>query len=494
MLNHQFRPITTAALKLKESEASHTPLPIEKQDEVGELIGGFNHLLGSLQEREQALIKIKEQYETLFHKANDGIMILNLEGKPIAINEAYARMHGYDNLDELLALTLDEMEPWLKDNPQVVDERIQYILSKGAHTFEVDHFRKDGQSIRLEVSASIVVSDVEPVIQSFHRDITERTKLQKQLEESEFRWKFAIDGSGDGLWDWDITNNTAFFTQQFRKMLGHNDLAYTVDGWTNLIHPDDREETLSKIQGFITGLYPSFSHEHRLLCASGLYIWVTNRASIVSRNEKGDASRIIGTIRNITHRREQEDAIKALAFYDPLTKLPNRRLFDDRLAQCMTMSKRNNTYAVLMFLDLDNFKALNDTYGHSVGDMLLVEAAHRLRNCVRETDTVARFGGDEFTVIVNDAGKTREEAITHANLIAEKIRDVVSVPYELIQTDKTKPESIIKHQCNVSIGYTAFINHEAVQEDIVKWADTAMYDAKENGTNLIRYFDDHKDK
>ena len=146
-----------------------------------------------------------------------------------------------------------------------------------------------------------------------------------------------------------------------------------------------------------------------------------------------------------------------------------------------------------MFLDLDNFKELNDTHGHSVGDMLLIEVAHRLKNCVREIDTVARFGGDEFTVIINDAGNTREEGIAHTNLIAEKIRDVISTPYELCVTHERKPDQMIIHQCNVSVGFTVFINHEAVQEDIVKWADTAMYDAKETGTNLIRYFDGHKD-
>lgn len=198
----------------------------------------------------------------------------------------------------------------------------------------------------------------------------------------------------------------------------------------------------------------------------------------------------LGIIRDITERKQMEDQIRQLAFYDPLTNLPNRRLLSDRLSQTMAGSKRNGHYAALMMLDLDNFKPLNDVYGHPVGDLLLLEAAKRLKACIREADTVARFGGDEFVVLLDELDTDESQSTSQAGIVAEKIRAALSVPYQLtIKRAMEENAATIEHKCTASIGVIVFINHEASQYDILKWADDAMYRAKERGRNLIQFHD-----
>jgi diguanylate cyclase (GGDEF)-like protein len=204
------------------------------------------------------------------------------------------------------------------------------------------------------------------------------------------------------------------------------------------------------------------------------------------KDNKGSITNHVGTYTDITERKQTEEIIKQLAYHDALTQLPNRRLLTDRLQQAMAASARSQHYGALMFLDLDNFKPLNDTYGHEAGDLLLIEATHRLISCVREMDTVARFGGDEFVIMISELGTDKADSTVQTESIAEKIRTTLSAPYCL--TIKHNNEVItVQHHCTASIGITLFIGNEATQDDLLKWADDAMYQAKEDGRNLIRF-------
>ncbi len=203
----------------------------------------------------------------------------------------------------------------------------------------------------------------------------------------------------------------------------------------------------------------------------------------------GTIQHFVAIMQDITERKTAEEEINNLAFYDTLTQLPNRRMLNDRLGQAMAASKRSGHYGALMFLDLDNFKPLNDTYGHGVGDLLLIEVAHRLTGCVREVDTVARFGGDEFVVMLGELDVDKAESRTQASIVAEKVCATLSESYVLKTRQEGKAETTIEHHCTASIGVVLFINHEASAEDILKWADMAMYQAKERGRNQVCFFD-----
>ncbi|MCF7971511.1 MAG: diguanylate cyclase [Methylococcaceae bacterium] len=202
------------------------------------------------------------------------------------------------------------------------------------------------------------------------------------------------------------------------------------------------------------------------------------------QEDGGVTSHYVAVKLDVTQRKKLEEEVRQLAFYDALTKLANRRLLADRLSHAMTASKRSNAYGALMFLDLDNFKPLNDRHGHGVGDMLLMEAAQRLTRCIREIDTVARFGGDEFVVMLAELYEDKALSAIQASIVAEKIRTALSVPYVFTLADTT-----VEHYCTVSIGVAMFIDHESHQNDIMKWADAAMYEAKEAGRNQIRFYE-----
>jgi len=214
----------------------------------------------------------------------------------------------------------------------------------------------------------------------------------------------------------------------------------------------------------------------------------SRHASGVARPVSVSASRILHdheetfvvTLRDITQQRQDEEEIRRLAFYDPLTSLPNRRLLMDRVRQAMVNSSRMGQHGALMFLDLDHFKLLNDTLGHDVGDELLQQVAFRLRSCVREGDSVARLGGDEFVVLLEGLSGQTEEAANQAELVAHKILDALALPYSLRgHTYNSTP----------SIGIVVFMQDNETIDDLLKKADVAMYQAKAAGRNTARFFD-----
>jgi diguanylate cyclase (GGDEF)-like protein/PAS domain S-box-containing protein len=220
----------------------------------------------------------------------------------------------------------------------------------------------------------------------------------------------------------------------------------------------------------------------------GAIYWEDSQIAPV-KNLAGAITHYVAIKTDITERKKLEDQVQQLAFQDALTGLPNRRLLTDRLTQAMNASKRNNRYGALLFLDLDNFKPLNDRHGHAVGDQLLLEVADRLKNCVREIDTVSRFGGDEFVVLLSDLDSDQEESTQQADIVAEKIRIALQEPYALAVKHAHGPDSMVSHRCTASIGVGIFINHTVGQDDMLARADAAMYQAKDAGRNCIRFFD-----
>lgn len=188
-------------------------------------------------------------------------------------------------------------------------------------------------------------------------------------------------------------------------------------------------------------------------------------------------------------RKQMEDEVRKLAFYDALTELPNRRLLNDRLKQALAASKRKGLYGALLFLDLDNFKPLNDEYGHDYGDLLLKEAGRRISHCVREVDTVARFGGDEFVVVLSELLADKTGSAAQTSMIAEKIRSTLAAPYLLSIKNEDFAQVSVEHHCTSSIGAVLFRDQECSATDMLKWADLAMYQAKAAGRNTVQFYE-----
>jgi diguanylate cyclase (GGDEF)-like protein/PAS domain S-box-containing protein len=334
--------------------------------------------------------------------------------------------------------------------------------------------------------------EISELITAFNHLLSTLNEREQALVESEYRWKFATEGSGDGLWDWDITNNKVFFSSNWKKMLGYADdeISNNLDEWKRLVHPDDWQDTMAKVQQHLEGKTPTYVSEHRLLCKDGKYKWILDRGLVVSRDEKGNSLRAIGTHTDITERKQMVELIRQQALYDTLTKLPNRRLLVDRLTLAMSVSKRTDYHGAVLFLDLDNFKPLNDTHGHEAGDLLLIEVAKRLKHCVRESDTVARMGGDEFVVVLAQLDKDINQSKQQAAKLAEKIRAALAKPY-LIQIEENGKNISVEHRCTASIGFVLFIDDQTNINDILRNADDAMYQAKNAGRDRVRFYNEN---
>ena len=249
--------------------------------------------------------------------------------------------------------------------------------------------------------------------------------------------------------------------------------------------PDYREAFVGLHQRVLQGQNSLLEFE--ITGLRGTRRWLETHAAPM-RDESGKVTMLLGVTRDITERKRMEGQVHQMAFFDTLTSLPNRRLLQDRLAKSIAGSKRSGCYGAVMFLDLDKFKTLNDTRGHPVGDLLLIEVAQRLQKCVRETDTVARFGGDEFVVILDGLKKDRTESEGLSAQVAEKIRSVLSEPYLLNSVAADGTVQQLEHDGGASIGVAMFLRDEASQDDILRWADLAMYQAKDAGRNSVRFY------
>lgn len=443
---------------------------------------------------EDALRESEEKFHALFQNSPIGIFHSSLERYFLAVNPTFSNMLGYTSPEELIEQITD-IRTQVYCDPGQRDEIVATMLAQSEWVFAEGNFRcKDGGIITVSIKGRKIM-DLDSkgeiaYLEVFIEDITERKQREQELRDSHFRWKFAIEGSGYGVWDWDIQSNEAIYSKYWKEMLGYaeNDILPRNDEWVIRIHPDDRSYVAGSMQAYLEGETELYIVEYRLRCKDDSYKWILGRGIIVSRDEDGNPLRMIGTHSDITERKHMEEQIRQLAFYDPLTKLANRLLLNDRLALAISTSQRSGCHIAVIFLDLDNFKPLNDRHGHVVGDLLLMEAANRLKNCVRNIDTVARFGGDEFVVVLGQLDADKAVSVAQAKIIAEKIRHVLSVPYRLTIPHEGQSNTTVEHRCTASIG-VALTNPEVYQDVILGWADAAMYQAKEAGRNLIRFYD-----
>ena len=308
-------------------------------------------------------------------------------------------------------------------------------------------------------------------------DISLRKEAEENLRSGEQRWRAALEATGDGIWEWDIASDKCTLSPAWRKILGYgpDDIATgKLHEWLALVHPEDRADVAQVIEACGNGNPGWFSHEYRIQCKDRHSKWVLSRGAVVERGQDGKGKRLIGTLSDISHKKNAEHEIWYRANYDSLTGLPNRSFFLDRLNYEVMHGKRSGQPFALMFIDLDRFKEVNDLHGHGAGDQLLSVVSDALRASVRESDTTARLGGDEFTVLLTDIADS-----TQVELIAEDILRRLSEPTTLAGN---------AFHISASIGITFFPKDASSANDLIRNADQAMYVAKNAGRNCCRFF------
>lgn len=459
------------------------------RDGDGQIIGvfGFSRDITERKLAEDALRRSEENFRLFFEKNSSVMLLINpVTGEIMDANGEAVRFYGYAR-DQLLKMAIGDIN--ILSREQEALER-QRAIKGERKVFLFQHRLASGEIRDVESYVTPIETGRMPLLLSIIHDITDRRRVEKALSESEERLRLALGASNQGWFDIDMTHGKINVSADYVRLMGYDPAIFdtTIASWTRLVHPEDRAAFNAALAQCASDGVPH-TVEYRCRTVSGEWIWIRSVGKAIEWESMGKAARIIGIHTDISEWKRMEEHVRQLAFYDALTGLPNRRLLHDRLIQAMVASKRSGRYCALMFIDLDNFKPLNDTHGHDAGDLLLVEVAARMWRCIREMDTVARFGGDEFVVMIceldpNDHEQVRAQALA----VAEKIRLSLAQPYRIsLRRDEGEPLSVV-HHCSASIGVTLFVNHEIDAGEIFKRADAAMYEAKEAGRNTIRFW------
>lgn len=363
-----------------------------------------------------------------------------------------------------MAIAIQQSELYLQAQTELLErKRVEVALQKA----------KD----ELEIKVEERTSELRNINRRLRKEIAERQQVEAALRVSEERYALAVCGAKDGLWDWNLKTNEVYFSSRWKSMLGYeeSEVANNSEQWFKHVHPEDIERVKLEMAMHLEGLAPHFESEYRILHEDGTYRWMLSRGLAV-RDANGKAYRMAGCQTDITQRKVAEEQLLHDAFHDALTGLPNRALFMNRLGHTVERAKRHEDYLfAVLFVDLDRFKIVNDSLGHMSGDQLLLAFVQRLERCLRAGDTVARFGGDEFAVLLEDI-----KDISDATKVAERIQAELTLPFNLSGHEVFTTASI-----GIVLSTTGYER----LEDLLRDADIAMYRAKAQGKACHQVFD-----
>jgi diguanylate cyclase (GGDEF)-like protein/PAS domain S-box-containing protein len=415
----------------------------------------------------------------------------------LGCNTAFAEDAGCTDAGDIIGKSDHELV-WSEQAEHYHREDRSVIASGTAQLFYEEALTApDGQVFWLHVSKIPLRNQENDIIGvlGVYEDITERKKEKDKL----LQLSIAVEQSPTAIYITDLDGTIEYVNPRFTEVTGYAAAEAIGQNPRMLKSMLTPAATHIDMWSKLTSGLPWHGELINRRKNGELY-WDDSHIAPV-KNGQGKTTHYVAVKTDITLRKQLEEQVLHLAFHDALTQLPNRRMLDDRLKLAMAASKRSSRFGALMFLDLDHFKALNDCHGHHAGDALLLEVAIRLKKCARETDTVARMGGDEFIVLLGDLSDDKARSTELAANIAEKIRIALSAPYLLtIAPDQAqneaqneakdgKPDAEVEHRCTASIGVMLFIGQDVSQEEILSRADMAMYLAKQDGGNLVRIAD-----
>ncbi len=422
-------------------------------------------------------------HRDLIENLSEGIYRSLPNGKQLSANKALVRLNGYDTEAELLAAVGNIGEEWYVD-PKRRDEFRAILRRNGyVHNFISEIYRhKTRERIWITESARLVHDKKTGLPLFYEGSVRDITETVKRLQAEELLKKLSNQVSG-GLFQ--FARNTAgefsisYLSDGFRRLTNYDGPEGPFDPFffARLVNPEERDAFLQSLR--ISGQKREpWDFEFRTSAPGPDEHWL--RVNAIPEAIEGGIV-WYGYLNDVTSRKRNEREIEKLAFYDPLTGLPNRRMFMDRMAKAVERCLLRQHWGALLFIDLDNFKTLNDTRGHDVGDEYLTQVARRLQRCVRETDTVARIGGDEFVIILGCAGRDNANATRLAITTANRVLAAMAEDFEINQ---------FSHPSSASIGVVVFNGANGGPEDILKHADIAMYQAKGAGRNGMALYDD----
>jgi diguanylate cyclase (GGDEF)-like protein/PAS domain S-box-containing protein len=412
------------------------------------------------------------KFAQVFRESPDGIIILRQRDLTIRdVNPSFLLGSGR-RLEELLGHPVDEFYDVV--DAAKMHRALEQISTQGwFRNVDMTFRHVSGKEIPTLVSGALIDIDGEPGVLCVSKNVSDLRHAQEQLRQSEERFRGAFENAPIGIFLLDLKGSIFQANRFAEDLLGCPQDALDGTQVTDLVPEDDRAGLLAQLDRLIHGHEPIYRTEQRMQRAGGEEIWTTLHM-VLQRDALGDPLYCIMQIADITEMKKSQQTMERLAFYDTLTDLANRRLFNERLAQIVEECHRDHHRAALLYLDLDQFKRVNDTLGHDSGDLLLREVAQRLVACVRSVDTVARTGGDEFSIVLGkiDSPMTAADA-------ARRILNALRTPIQVAGHDLV---------VTTSIGITLIPDDGTDPNQLLKNADLAMYRAKEQGRNNYQYF------
>ncbi|WHH61091.1 EAL domain-containing protein [Petroclostridium sp. X23] len=311
--------------------------------------------------------------------------------------------------------------------------------------------------------------------EELREQFNEVEKHRNALMVSDQRYRLVVEGANDGIWDWDLTNGNYYFSIKWKSTFGYEDqeLENTLEGWKELLHPDDRDSAVQKIEEYLSRQKGIYQNTYRLRCKNGSYRWILSRGKAVW-DKDGKAIRVAGSHTDMTEHKVMEHKLHTLAYYDTLTGLPNRVFMEQEMSRILKDQQENKSKFALIYLDIDNFKHINDTVGHSSGNVLIKDIANILKCHIKSPNLVVRLGGDEFAILLNDISDNGEAA--------EKVEFLLNL---------LKKPWILQEQeffVSASVGVTVYPDHGTDLTTLFKNADAAMFAVKDSGKDGYSFY------
>ena len=452
----------------------------------------FRIVINDINERKRAELALCEselRFRQLFEK-NSAVMLLidPVSGQILEANKSAIAFYGYPS-KTLIGMSINGINVRL---PQHIAEETQKVEQKGDNYFHRQQRLATGEVREVEVHSTPISIGDRIELMSIVHDISDRTRAEFALRQSEQALRVGEKQmeivqriSGTGSWTYNLATNDIWGSAEGMRIFGFPPVAgmFPFDRFEACIAEQDREAVHQRLMGLIHE-GGEYDLEFTIMPADGSAARITHSVATLEHDAQGKPLMVLGFVQDITQARMMEERVRQLAFLDPLTALPNRRLLLDRMGQALAANQRSDNYGALMFLDLDNFKPLNDEHGHGIGDALLMEVAVRLLSCVRAVDTVSRIGGDEFVVLLGDLTTDHADAVEQTKKLAEKIRSALAETYLLPASSKSQT---IEHHGSASIGVVLIEPQHKSAEGLLKFADAAMYQSKAAGRNRVTF-------